>query len=75
MILKNWNLQGSHNMKKKKILLLLVIMCFLLTGCSKNLKDKDNKIVKNEVTGQNLVANILCQPTAKSTIEKYLLSH
>ena len=59
-------------MKKKKILLLLVILCFLLTGCSKNLKDKDNKIVKNEVTGQNLVANILCQPTAKSTIEKYV---
>lgn len=58
-------------MKKKKSKILLVFLClFILTGCSKTLKD-DNKIVKNEETGQVLTENIICKPTEKSTIELY----
>ena len=55
--------------KKKKLLLLLVPL--LLTGCTKTLKDKDNKPVVNEVTGQNLTENILCRPTDSETIKLY----
>ena len=40
-------------MKNKKKLVLLVLIPLLLTGCTKTLKDKDNKPVVNEVTGQN----------------------
>ena len=49
---------------KNKIKILLVLSIFLLlTGCTKVLTDKNNKPVKNELTGQNLTANILCKPT------------
>ncbi len=58
-------------MKNKKILLLLLITILVLTGCTKNLKDENNKIVINEVTGQNLTENILCQPTDEETIKIY----
>ncbi|MEG2251317.1 MAG: YidC/Oxa1 family membrane protein insertase [Bacilli bacterium] len=59
-------------MKKKSVLFLtLIISCFILTGCTNYVKDKNNKIVKDEITGQNLVDNILCQPEAKSTLDVY----
>ena len=59
---------------KKKLLivfLLLISVCFVSTGCTKTLIDKNNKAVKNEVTGQNLTENILCKPTSKETIKAY----
>ena len=40
-------------MKKKKILIILLCM-FVLTGCTKILKDDENKVVKNNLTGQNI---------------------
>jgi len=60
-------------MKKiNKVKVLVLILCiFLLTGCTKILKDKDNKPIKNEETGQVLTSNIICKPTNKSTIEIY----
>ena len=58
-------------MKKNKILVLILVSVLLLTGCSKTLKDEDNKIVKNEVTGQTLTENIICKPTSKETIKEY----
>lgn len=61
-------------MKKKsnKLKILIIIaLVFLTTGCATTLTDKDNKPVKNEVTGQNLTENILCQPTDKETIKAY----
>ena len=59
-------------MKKKKIGFLLLLVClFSLTGCTSYVKDKDKKIVKNEVTGQNLTKNILCKPTDKEIIKLY----
>ena len=56
--------------KSKKIIILLIFEC-LLTGCTKTLKDKDNKAVINETTGQNLTENILCRPTEEETIKLY----
>lgn len=59
-------------MKKKKILIIFLILCiFTLTGCTSYLKDEDKKIVKNDITGQNLVENILCQPISEETLSKY----
>lgn len=59
-------------MKKKTLKLLLIPLLVLsLTGCTKNLKDANNKIVKNEQTGQNLPSNILCRPEDPKTIELY----
>ena len=56
---------------KNKILkiFMLSIIVFSLTGCTKYLKDDNKKIVKNELTGQNLASNILCQPEAEETIK------
>lgn len=48
--------------KNKKIILTLLIMLVLLTGCTKQLKDANGKVVKNEATNQVLVENILCKP-------------
>ena len=60
-------------MKKSNKLKILIIIAlvFLTTGCATTLTDKDNKPVKNEVTGQNLTENILCRPTDKDTIKAY----
>ena len=59
-------------MKNKKFKFIIVIILLLtLTGCTKYLKDSDNKIVKNESTGQSITENIICQPTHKSTIKIY----
>jgi YidC/Oxa1 family membrane protein insertase len=57
-------------MKKRKILVLLLCL-FLLTGCTKTLKDKDNKIVRNEETGQTITENVICRPTDEKTINIY----
>ena len=56
----------------KTIKLLIVFMClFLLTGCTKILKDSDKKVVRDSETGQVLTENIICKPTNTSTIELY----
>ena len=56
-------------MKKKILILLVLLMC--VTGCTKQLKNVDNKLVKNDLTGQTLTKNILCQPEEEETIKKY----
>lgn len=56
---------------KKKILLLITILCLFTTGCTKTLVDGDNKRVINEETGQNLTANILCLPEDKDLLKQY----
>ena len=61
-------------MKKKnnKIKLLIILLLLLVTtGCTQTLTTKDNKPVKNEVTGQTLTKNIICQPTNKKTLDIY----
>ena len=57
--------------KNKKILLVVIALMFLLTGCTKHLKDADGKVVQDETTKQTLVENILCRPVnLKDTYEK-----
>ena len=60
-------------MKKnsKLKIVFLVILLVVMTGCTKQLKDVNGKIVKNESTGQTLPSNILCKPTDKDIIKLY----
>ena len=60
-------------MKNKKVLKVIVIFLLLitLTGCTKILKDKDNKPIKNELTGQTITENIICKPTDEKTVKIY----
>lgn len=58
-------------MKKfNKKIIILFILVIMLTGCTKTLT-KNNKPVKNPVTGQSLTENILCKPTDKNIIKIY----
>lgn len=57
--------------RNKKILVLLVAVLLLTTGCTKTLKDENKKVVTNPETGQSLTANILCQPENEKTIKVY----
>ena len=42
--------------------MIVFLLVFLLTGCTKQLKDANGKVVKNEATKQVLVENVLCKP-------------
>ena len=57
--------------KNKKLILLIILVLTLATGCATTLVDKKKQPVKNDVTGQTLTKNILCQPTDKESIKKY----
>ena len=57
--------------KKYQKLIILILFMFLLTGCTKVLKDENKKPVQNEETGQILTKNIICKPTEEKTIELY----
>lgn len=58
-------------MKKNKKLLIILACVLLLTGCTKNLKDKDGKVITNENTGQSITENIICKPTDKEVLSIY----
>lgn len=57
--------------KNYKKILLLVLCIFMLTGCTKMLKDSNKKIVRNSETGQTITENIICKPTDASAIKIY----
>ena len=57
--------------KNRLKVLLIISLVFLTTGCATTLTDKEKQPVKNEVTGQNLIENIICKPTDKETIKVY----
>ena len=61
-------------MKKnsKLKIVFLVILLVIMTGCTKQLKDVNGKIVKNEATGQTLPSNILCKPTDNDIRKIYI---
>ena len=57
--------------KNKKLLIVVIALMFLLTGCTKQLKDASGKVVQDETTKQTLVENILCRPVdLKDTYEQ-----
>ena len=58
-------------MKNKKIIILLVTILLLTTGCTKTLKDSNKKTVTNPETGQSLTSNILCRPESEKLKELY----
>ena len=56
--------------KNKKLLLVIISLVFLLTGCTKQLKDVNGKVIQDKKTNQTLVENILCKPVdLKETYE------
>ena len=57
--------------KKKMGITFLVVMLLCLTGCTKQLKGPDGKVVTNEETGQVLPSNILCAPTDEEILNLY----
>ena len=59
-------------MKKIKLILLLVILSFTLTGCTRFLTDAENNAVINEETGQRLPLNILCRPADQTILDLYV---
>ncbi len=61
----------DYKKRKKYKQLLIVLMCiFLLSGCTKTLRNK-NKTVVNEETGQSITENIICKPTNEKVLEIY----
>ncbi len=58
---------------RNKLVITLVsgFLILNLTGCTKQLKNEQGKIVKNNETGQALTKNILCKPTDKETLQLY----
>ena len=57
--------------KNKKLLIVIIALMFLITGCTKQFKDADGKVIQDEITKQTLVENILCRPVdLKDTYEK-----
>lgn len=59
--------------KNKKLLIVVIALIFLITGCTKQFKDADGKVVQDETTKQTLVENILCRPVdLKDTYEEVI---
>ena len=64
--------------KQNKILALILIgIIFLASGCGSDdyLKDENGNILVNEVTGQSVQKNILCQPEKDSELYNIYESH
>lgn len=57
--------------KNKLLITFLVVILLTMTGCTKQLKGTDGKVVTNSETGQVLPENILCAPTDKDIIKLY----
>ncbi len=57
--------------KTTKRIIILSVCLILMTGCTKTLKNSDNKVVTNPTTGQALTENIICKPTDKDAIKMY----
>ncbi len=58
-------------MKKNNKLIVIILLVFMLCGCTQTLKDKEGKVVVNEKTGQSVTSNIICRPTDEKVIEMY----
>ena len=61
----------KSNKFKKETIFIMVICIFLLSGCTKTLKDKEKNVVTNKETGQSITENIICKPTNEKVIKIY----
>lgn len=57
--------------KNKKLVIVLLVMLLVMSGCTKYLSDNNKKRIVNEVTGQALTSNILCLPSDPELLEIY----
>ena len=57
--------------KNKKLIVLLMALILLCSGCTKYLSDSDHKRITNEETGQAVTSNILCLPEDKNLLKIY----
>ena len=57
--------------KKKTLLVVFTLLVLFMSGCTKQLKGDDKKVIINEITGQPLTSNILCLPESKELLENY----
>ncbi|HBA37243.1 MAG TPA: hypothetical protein DCY94_00840, partial [Firmicutes bacterium] len=57
--------------KNKKLIVVLLVMLVMMTGCTKYLSDGNKKRIINEVTGQSLTSNILCLPEDEDLLKIY----
>ena len=55
---------------KTKIIVIIMFLMILLTGCTKTLK-VNKEIIRYEKTGQTLTSNILCQPEDEELYKLY----
>jgi YidC/Oxa1 family membrane protein insertase len=62
--------RGGCRVKKLKILI-VVLLVFMVTGCTKIARDANNKVVIYQKTGQSVTENIICKPTQKEMIDLY----
>lgn len=58
-------------MNKKIKIFLLMFLVLLSVGCTKYIKDENNKTVVYEETGQTLASNILCKPEDENIYNFY----
>ena len=58
-------------MNKKIKIFLLMFLVLLSAGCTKYIKDENNKTVVYEATGQTLASNILCKPEDENIYNFY----
>ena len=56
---------------KTKLITLLILLMFVLSGCTTYLSDDNKKRITNEETGQSITSNILCQPTNDKLLNIY----
>lgn len=57
--------------KNKYLVIILLILVILSTGCTKYLSNADNKRITYEVTGQAVTSNILCLPEDEDLLKIY----
>lgn len=56
---------------KNKLIVVLLLMMVITSGCTKQLKGSNGKIVNNPTTGQALTKNVVCRPKDESILKIY----
>jgi len=57
--------------KNKKLIVILLFLILISTGCTKTLTNKNKEKIINETTGQAITSNILCLPEDEELLKIY----